>query len=290
MFIFKKKDYSEKVDGEDEKKLLKILKNKTKLLKKLGGEIPSDVKKLINEEPNSANASLGINSRISENSSAPNSNLLQEIQKTQLKRNRKYGTHDTNTGKDVGKNSKTTGKSAPNDDKPLLPSSKALTERERTEHLLLSTINKDKNVRKYKDFSDNNLKDKKNGKEDNEIINRNKLDSPILRKKLDALSNKRKYSHDVGGISNERAGLRFSENNENKDEPVNFDKNTRDRKKTSDDDNKDESELKEIVYVLETKLKLLGERQMYMPSPVQEMTIQMQVYYVVFIFFYFVFR
>ncbi|KAJ8716869.1 hypothetical protein PYW07_003496 [Mythimna separata] len=286
----KKSDKDE--DSQDESVLFLKLKNKAKILEKLGGEIPKDLQKMIEEDPRSGN-----NTPKPEEISAKTANiddLLEEIEKKELPKVAKVknvDSFDDQRSNDAisAKSSPRGGTTSPTEPRPLFPSSKHIDDLPPTPPSIPSTSphtieveNEDKKV---------DVAEKKganlyllDSEERRENIGKKKLrisNSVLLqdRKKGEEPAYTTKYSQFIEGFSSERTGLGFSKEEDETESPKNtisygnglmFTKG-----ETLNEEKKDE-DLDDLTDLLEAKLKYLNQLQPCVLSPVQEMLIQMQ--------------
>ncbi|KAM3955903.1 uncharacterized protein ACR2FA_010175 [Aphomia sociella] len=291
-------------DNQDEDDLLMKLKDKAKLLERLGGEIPSELQKIIADETKSLSSPKYIEENSKDSKSTIDTNiddLLEEIEKKELpKIKSKSGTVDIfdadgNSSQASSKrNSPRSGDCTPPLDefKPLFPSSKAIAEE--TAALFPSAVNIQENG------VDKDLKcvsplavEKKgtnlylmDSSEPIENTSRKKLriSNSVLpeRKKTvsDTPAYTTKYSEFIEGFSSERTGLGFSKVEEEVESST---KNTVSygnglvftKGEILNEEKKDE-DLDDLTDLVEAKLKYLNQVQPCHVTPVQEMLIQMQ--------------
>lgn len=262
-------------DSLEEKTLFMRLKEKAKLLEKLGGEIPTELQKMIKDDTKVASPKVVDES--SRDSKIDNiDDLLDEIEKKELpkvksKKTDMFG-EDSNSGKNtpVG--------TPPREVKPLFPSSKAIEETPPLPPVPAPSVVEngvekpeipEKKVNLY--LADTEVKE-----------NRKKLriDNSILpeRKKSEVPAYTTKYSQYIEGFSSERTGLGFKENdNESpKVATVSYGNGLSFTKGEVLNEDKQDEDLDDMSDLVEAKLKFLNEVQPCQVPPVQEMLIQWQ--------------
>ncbi|KAI8422102.1 hypothetical protein MSG28_009990 [Choristoneura fumiferana] len=269
----------ENEDSQDESALFRRLKDKAKLLEKLGGEIPSELQKMIQEEPKNSSPKI-VDESSRDSSKLDIDDLLSEIEQKELpkiksKKIDMFGEEQSNSGKNTP-----TG-TPPREFKPLFPSSKAIEEAplpplppaniENGLDKTVSTEAEKKPINVY--LADSEVKE-----------NRKKLriDNSVLpdRKKSEVPAYTTKYSQFIEGFSSERTGLGFKEDKES-DSPkatstINYGNGlTFTKGEVLNEDKKDE-DLDEMSELVEAKLKFFNEVQPCPVGPVQEMLIQFQ--------------
>ncbi|XP_060801453.1 formin-binding protein 4 isoform X2 [Amyelois transitella] len=289
-------------DMQDDDTLLKRLKDKARLLEKLGGEIPSELQKIIEAETRSRTASpryLEENSRDSKIDTNIDE-LLDEIEKKELPKVKSKSKTDTFSNPSSQSNSQRNSPKSNNGDctppledsmKPLFPCSKNIDDTA----LFPSTANiKEEKVIEEKELKTEPVIEKKAGNmylmdssEPIENVNRKKLriSNSVLpeRKKTEPVATPAyttKYSQHIEGFSSERTGLGFTKEEDSPPAPKNtitygngllFTKG-----EVLNNEAKQDSELDEHTDLVEAKLKYLNSLQVSSLSPVQEMLIQMQ--------------
>ncbi|XP_048485393.1 nucleolar protein dao-5 isoform X2 [Plutella xylostella] len=303
------------IDNDDDDELLKKLKDKAKLLEKLGGELPSELQQIIKDEKSSGTASPVIKN-IDENSNNSKStidtnidDLLEEIEKKEMpkisKAKVKIDIFDDDTkvdeklekGLDSGKStpkelSRSSTPSRDEEIKPLFPSSQAITEKP-PKTLFPSSANIEETPVELgspkPEIAPEIVAEKKGANiylmgtdEAIEKPGRKKLriSNSVLpeRKKIEVPSYTTKYSQVIDGFAGERTGLGFSQNDGESTEPkkaVAYGGMMFTKGEVLNEDKKDE-EMEDLIELLDAKLKFLNQQQPYAVTPVQEMTIQMQ--------------
>lgn len=286
--------------------MLKKLRDKAKLLEKLGGEIPTELQKIIEDESRSKMSSPRYMEESSKDSRSTETNiddLLEEIEKKELpKIKTKSGKIDmfsSNPSSQVSsaKNSpRSNGDRTPPLDeimKPLFPSSKAISEEPPA--LFPSSVNIEENGidpgSKVEVKPETLVTEKKgtnlymmdaNEPIENKGRKKLRISNSVLpdRKKSEMPVYTTKYSQVIEGFSGERTGLGFSKDDEGGGSPKNtvsygnglvFTKG-----EVLNEDKKDE-DLDDLTDLVESKLKYLNSLQTTVISPVQEMLIQLQV-------------
>ncbi|XP_063362898.1 formin-binding protein 4-like [Cydia amplana] len=262
-------------DSLEEKTLFMRLKEKAKLLEKLGGEIPTELQKMIKDDTKVASPKFV--DETSRDSKIDNiDDLLDEIEKKELPKVKSKKTdlfgEDSNSGKNtpVG--------TPPREVKPLFPSSKAIEETPPLPPVPAATVFEngvekpevpEKKVNLY--LADTVVKE-----------NRKKLriDNSILpeRKKTEVPAYTTKYSQYIEGFSSERTGLGFKEDGieSPKVATVSYGNGLSFTKgEVLNEDTRDE-DLDAMSDLVEAKLKFLNEVQPCQVPPVQEMLIQWQ--------------
>lgn len=285
-------------DSQDESLLLTKLKSKAKILENLGGEIPVELQKIIQDETNSKPNSP-IVSDDKDSKSADNMNiddLLQEIEKKELpkvvKRNKiDMFSEEVKSNEGSSHNSpKSNGNATPPQEeiKPLFPSSKNISDVP-ISNMFSSAVIQGNEVEKEDKVSPI-VSEKKgvnlylaNASEISDRASRKKLrisNSVLPVKKPELPSYTTKYAQSIDGLNGERTGLGFSKEDEEETTPKNtisygnglmFTKG-----EVLNEDKKDE-DLDDLTDLLEAKLKYLNQLQPGTITAVQEMMIQMQV-------------
>ncbi|XP_053604464.1 formin-binding protein 4-like isoform X2 [Plodia interpunctella] len=282
---------------QDDDVLLKRLRDKAKLLEKLGGEIPSELQKIIEVKTLSRTASpknIEGYSKIDTNID----DLLDEIEKKELPKVKTKAVSNPSSQSNSVRNSPKSNNgdcTPPLDDKikPLFPSSKAIVEEIALFPSAMNIKDGEKLVINEEKEKSDPVVEKKSGNmylmdanEPIENISRKKLriSNSVLpeRKKTEPVSSpayNTKYSQHIEGFSNERTGLGFTKEDEAESAPKNtisygngllFTKG-----EVLNEDKKDE-DLDDLTELVEAKLKYLNSLQTAAISPVQEMLIQMQ--------------
>lgn len=241
-------------DNKEEKSLIVQLKNKAKLLEKLGGEIPSDVHKIIEDENKSVTSppladkdKVDTESNQCDNSTSGTNtpivsvdtnidDLLDEIEKKELPKAKKVKI-DMFGEEIICKSNETSARNSPRSTgdktppaeeiKPLFPSSNTIVD-EKPATLFPSAINiqengLDKTEERTKSPPPNAIEKKANmylmdTSEGVNIASRKKLrisNSVLPAKKVsETPSYTTKYSTHIDGFSTERTGLGFKEDDE----------------------------------------------------------------------------
>lgn len=287
----------ENEDSQDESLLLTRLKDKAKLLEKLGGELPAELQEIIRDETNSKPSSPKVLSAmiVEPKPVGDIDDLLQEIEQKELPKVK------TKTKlENLNEEAKTTdsAKSSPRSNgtvtppreevKPLFPSSKNIVDVPTTS-LFPSVPVQENGIEK--EVKENLVVAEKKGTnlylmgagEVIENTTRKKLrisNSVLPPKKVETPAYTTKYAQFIEGFTSERTGLGFSKEDTEEASPKNaisygnglmFTKG-----ETLNEDKKDD-ELDDEVELVEAKLKYLSQLQPNPVSPVQEMVIQMQV-------------
>ncbi|XP_041980307.1 formin-binding protein 4-like [Aricia agestis] len=258
-------------ENQDEDELLKKLKDKAKLLEKLGGELPTELQKIIKEDTKSTTSSPKVDSLDIDD-------LLQEIEKKELPK--------VKGAKSVSGNSSPSGVRTPpleelkalypngnfNESTSLFPSAANIEEKDIKPSTPPPPLPPEKKENVY-------LKDS------NEVapVTRKKLrisNSVLPAKKVEVPSYTTKYSSFIEGFSTERTGLGFSKEENDVDSPkntVNYGNGlTFTKGEVLNEEKKDES-LDDLIDLVEAKLKYLNELQPYQLTQIQEMLIQLNV-------------
>lgn len=261
-------------DSQDETTLLMKLKDKAKILEKLGGEIPQELQKMISEESGS-----GCVTPKTDDSSKSNSNiddLLEEIEKKELPKISKTSKTDIiedTKSNDVisAQNSPIRHSTPPIEHKPLFPSVANI------ENTPPQIENDDKKLEAIEKKGANLYLSDTTEHIDNVGKKKLRISNSVLPKKEPVYTTK--YSQFIEGFSNERVGLGFSKEEDGENSPKNsiaygnglmFTKG-----ETLNEEKKDE-DLDDLTDLLEMKLKYLNQLQPCVLTPVQEMLIQMQ--------------
>lgn len=278
-------------DSQDEMCLLKKLKDKAKLLEKLGGELPSELQKIIKDEARSNNASPKTETSVAD---LDIDDLLKEIEKTELpKVVKSKGKVD-----DKPKSSTNSLSNSPKsgDRTPPLEELKALYPTNGPISLFPSAANIEESKTDDKVIKETPVvvaeKDKKenvylmNIDEPIENVGRKKLriSNSVLperkKEKSEVPAYTTKYSQFIEGFSSERTGLGFSKEEDGSGSPKNTisygNGLTFTKGETLNEEKKDD-DLDDLTELLEAKLKFLNQLQPSTLAPLQEMFIQMQV-------------
>ncbi|XP_047990143.1 formin-binding protein 4-like [Leguminivora glycinivorella] len=260
-------------DSLEEKTLFMKLKEKAKLLEKLGGQIPTELQKMIKEDTKVASPKVVDES--SRDSKIDNiDDLLDEIEKKELPKIKSKKTDVFGEESNSGKN--TPIGTPPREVKPLFPSSKAIEETPPLPPVPPPVVENgsekdfpEKKVNVY--LADTVVKE-----------NRKKLriDNSLLpeRKKSEVPSYTTKYSQFIEGFSSERTGLGFKEddNESPKVATVSYGNGLSFTKGEVLNEDKRDEDLDDMSDLVEAKLKFLNEVQPCQVPPVQEMLIQWQ--------------
>ncbi|XP_032516388.2 formin-binding protein 4-like [Danaus plexippus] len=258
-------------DCPEEKVLLRKLKDKAKLLEKLGGELPSDVQEIIKDDMKA------VDSPKSDKDVTDIDVLLEEIEKKELPKVKPK----TNEGGCKSGSNSPRDKTTPSDDAEpkntpngpsLFPSAAFIDknsidkdtppiDNQKKENLyLMNTETVDNVNRKRLRISNSVLPDRK----------RDKVEIPTYTTK---------YAQFVEGVSSERTGLGFSKDEECTENPKNTisygNGLTFTKGETLNEEKKDE-DLDDLTDLVEAKLKFLSQIQPYTLTTIQEMMIQMQ--------------
>ncbi|XP_063826516.1 formin-binding protein 4-like [Ostrinia nubilalis] len=292
---------TENDDSQDESLLLTKLKDKAKLLEKLGGELPAELQEIIRSETNSKASSPlvvheGNDTETDSRSIGDIDDLLEQIEKKELpkvKNKIDIFSEEVKTSDSARNSPRSNGNVSPSGDeiKPLFPSSKNIVDAPTTS-LFPSSANIQENGID-KEVKENPIVTEKKGTnlylmgagENIENTSRKKLrisNSVLPPKKVETPAYTTKYSQFIEGFTSERTGLGFSKDDTEADTST---------KKTNtisygnglmftkgeilNEDKKDE-DLDDMSELVESKLKYLNQLQPNPVSPVQEMMIQMQ--------------
>ncbi|KAJ2951290.1 hypothetical protein O0L34_g5692 [Tuta absoluta] len=291
-------------DSEDESLLLIKLKDKAKLLEKLGGEIPSELKEMIKDAPK-------VKTPPAENDKeADIDDLLAEIEKKELPKvkAKKIDIFDeaSNDSAKVSRGTPTPprcSETPPLEElKTLFPSAKTITNEPDDKPVSLFPSAANIVMEASIEIQENGV-DKPTNKTDTPpplpekkpniyLSDSNSLPSTSRKKfrisnsvlperpKPEPVSYTTKYSSHIEGFSSERTGLGFSKDDEmdsTKDkETVSYGKGLMFTKGEVLNEDKKDEELDDMVDLVEAKLKFLNQVQPSMVTPVQEMLIQMQ--------------
>lgn len=279
-------------DIQEEEELLKRLKDKAKLLEKLGGEIPSELQQIIKEESLSNTASP--KTEVKE-ASVDIDDLLEEIEKKELPKVKCREKSISNTNSRNVSPSRSDSRTPPLEElKALFPNSGNGSQ---VNSLFPSAANIESKpnsrpetppiVEKVEKIPKENVY-LMDSKEQKENVNKKKLrisNSVLPPKKIEKVelpSYTTKYSQFIEGFSNERTGLGFSkedgsESGTKSTATINYGNGLAFTKGETLNEEKKDEDLDDLTDLLEAKLKFLNQVQPNAISPVQEMVIQMQV-------------
>lgn len=286
-----RQNVSDDNDSQDEMCLLKKLKDKAKLLEKLGGELPSELQKIIKDEARSNNASPKTETSVAD---LDIDDLLKEIEKTELPKVVKSKGKVDDKPKSSANSLSNSPKSG--DRTPPLEELKALYPTNGPISLFPSAANIDESKTDDKVIKETPVavaeKDKKenvylmNIDEPIENVGRKKLriSNSVLperkKEKSEVPAYTTKYSQFIEGFSSERTGLGFSKEEDGGGSPKNTisygNGLTFTKGETLNEEKKDD-DLDDLTELLEAKLKFLNQLQPSTLAPLQEMFIQMQV-------------
>ncbi|CAF4852258.1 unnamed protein product [Pieris macdunnoughi] len=241
-------------DSEEENELLKQLKDKAKLLEKLGGDIPSELQKILKEDSSRTDSPTSTKDLDIDE-------LLQEIEKKELPKIAKIEIFDKNSASN-----------SPNPHPPeelkengpaLFPSAINITK----EPIPLPEQAQEK---KENIYLSNTTEPRKKLRISNSVLPKTQ--------KIEVPEYTTKYSQFIEGFSNERTGLGFSkdEDHEGGDskEAIHYGNGLLFTRGEVLND-KDEV-LDDLAELVEAKLKYLGQVQPSSLTPLQEMMVQMQ--------------
>ncbi|XP_075975088.1 uncharacterized protein LOC142975862 [Anticarsia gemmatalis] len=260
-------------DSQDETTLLMKLKDKARLLEKLGGELPRELQKMIDDETASGCATP----KTDDSKSTCNiDDLLEEIEKRELPKiaKSKKESEGPKSNNNSAKNSPIRDGTPPiPEHKPLFPSIKNIEE---PPPLPVEIEAEDKKAEIVEKKGANLYLSDTTERVDN-VKKKLRISNSVLPKKEPVYTTK--YSQFIEGFSNERVGLGFSKDEDSSESPKNaitygnglvFTKG-----ETLNEEKKDE-DLDDMTELLEMKLKYLNQLQPCSLTPVQEMLIQMQ--------------
>ncbi|CAB3255063.1 unnamed protein product [Arctia plantaginis] len=260
-------------DSQDESTLLLKLKDKAKLLEKLGGEIPKELQQMIQEETGSGPATLKTDEP--SKSHANIDDLLEEIEKKELPKITKAKIDtEVNSNNVSAKNSPIRDGTPPIESKPLFPSYQNIEEPpvpiEVDNEQKKVDVTEKKGVNLYLTDSSERI----------EHVNKKKLriSNSVLPKKEPVYTTK--YSQFIEGFSSERVGLGFSKDEDNTESPknaINYGNGLMFTKGETLNEEKKDEDLDDMTELLEMKLKYLNQLQPCTLTPVQEMLVQMQM-------------
>ncbi|CAH0682933.1 unnamed protein product [Spodoptera exigua] len=289
--VVTKSDKKTDDDSQDESTLFLKLKSQAKILEKLGGELPKDLKKIINDDPRSG-SNTPKRDEISTKPSANIDDLLEEIEKKELPKVSKLKNNDEGklNGTISAKNSPKREVTPPVVEvKPLFPSASArhLDEAPATPPSLPPTPplneieNEDVRIEATEKKGVNLYLMDIEERRENVGKKKLRISNSVLpdRKKTEEPAYTTKYSQVIEGFSGERTGLGFSKEDEDHGSPkntINYGNGLMFTKgETLNEDKKDE-DLDDLTDLVEAKLKYLNQVQPCVLTPVQEMLIQMQ--------------
>ncbi|XP_038213993.1 formin-binding protein 4-like [Zerene cesonia] len=252
-------------DSQDESELLKKLKDKAMLLEKLGGELPSELQKIIKDDASRTNSPKSVKDLDIDE-------LLQEIEQKELPKakSKKVDMFDGNN-------------SATNSPRSLTPS---LEDKQTNGPMLFpSAINIDESKPVDKPPPPPPEKEKKKNIYLTDVTEgetrKLRISKSVLPKKekIEVPAYTTKYSQHIEGFSSERMGLGFT-NEESEDSApknaINYGNGLMFTKgEVLNEDKKDEA-LDDLSDLVEAKLKYLMQVQPAPLTPVQEMMVQMQ--------------
>ncbi|CAB3258984.1 unnamed protein product [Arctia plantaginis] len=252
-------------ESQDENTLMKRLKDETKLLEKLGADIPKKVQQLIQEEIGSDYAASK-----SRGSSKSRTNIDECLDRVEKKELPKYSEAKIKDTKNISaKTSHKRDGTPPIEPRHLFPIFQNIKEtpipRETDNEERKVDIAKNKTVNLY--LSDIKTANKK----------KLRLSNEVLPKKEPAYTTK--YSKHIEGYSNERVGLGFvtDENNaETTKNTINYEKGLVFTKGETLNEEKEDKDLNDLIDMVEKKLKYLNQIHPSKVTPTQEMLIQMQ--------------
>ncbi|XP_045499397.1 formin-binding protein 4-like [Colias croceus] len=250
-------------DSQDESELLKKLKDKAMLLEKLGGELPSELQKIIKDDTSRTNSPKSVKDLDIDE-------LLQEIEQKELPKakSKKVDIFDD--------------KSISNSPRSLTPS---LEDKHTNGPLFPSAVNIDETKIVDKPPPPPPEKEKKKNIYLTDVTEgetrKLRISKSILprKEKIEVPAYTTKYSTHIEGFSSERMGLGFS-NEENEDSApknaINYGNGLMFTKgEVLNEDKKDEA-LDDLADLVEAKIKYLIQVQTATLTPVQEMMVQMQ--------------
>ncbi|KAJ0183528.1 hypothetical protein K1T71_001504 [Dendrolimus kikuchii] len=275
----KKSIKTENEDSQDENELLIKLKSKAKILENLGGEIPTELQKIIEDETKSLSSpkSVEISNNIDD--------LLDEIEKKELPKvvkHKKIDIFDDGTSKETVDSPKNSPKSCdgtpPVEATPLFPSIKNINETETiaiTKPKVEETVENDVSEKKTTNVYLSETKELEN-------VSRKKLriSNSVLpeKKKTETPAYTTKYAEFIEGFSSERTGLGFTKEDEvlSPKNTISYGNGLMFTKGETLNEEKKEDDLEDLTELVELKLKYLNQLQPCIITPVQEMLIQMQ--------------
>ncbi|XP_013173161.1 PREDICTED: uncharacterized protein LOC106121878 [Papilio xuthus] len=273
-------------DSQDEISLLKKLKDKAKLLEKLGGELPSELQQIIKDE---TNLSSTASPSSVDKKNIDIDDMLEEIEKTEFLK----------TKPKEAKSSKSSVNNSPRSDghrtppleelKTLFPSTKNHTD---------EPIPLFPSVANFEDTSNSKppspeQKPAPEKKENMYLMDVNEPIENVGRKKL-RISNSvlperkiekseppaytTKYSQYIEGFSDQRTGLGFKEEDkcDSPKNTINYGNGLTFTKGETLNEGKQEEDLQDLTDLIGAKLRYLNELQPCVVTPVQEMLIQLQ--------------
>ncbi|CAG4993408.1 unnamed protein product [Colias eurytheme] len=249
-------------DSQDESELLKKLKDKAMLLEKLGGELPSELQKIIKDDTSRTNSPKSVKDLDIDE-------LLQEIEQKELPKakSKKLDMFDD--------------KSISNSPRSLTPS---LEDKHTNGPLFPSAVNIDETKIVDKPPPPPPEKEKKKNIYLTDVTEgetrKLRISKSILprKEKIEVPAYTTKYSTHIEGFSSERMGLGFNEENEDSapKNAINYGNGLMFTKgEVLNEDKKDEA-LDDLADLVEAKLKYLMQVQPAPLTPVQEMMVQMQ--------------
>lgn len=275
----KKSIKAENEDSQDENDLLIKLKDKAKLLEKLGGEIPTELQKIIEDETKSLNSPKNVASPIDNID-----DMLEEIEKKELPiaKISKVDIFEDDADKLKVESPRDSPKSLddvpPVDGTPLFPSIQNIDETDTAKPKVEE--NNDKDVVTEKKGSNLYLSNT-NDKIENVSRKKLRISNSVLpgSKKADTPAYTTKYSQFIEGFSSERTGLGFAQE-ETEEEPakntISYGNGLTFTKGETLNEDKKEDDLDDLTELIELKLKYLDHLQPCNITPVHEMLIQLQ--------------
>lgn len=261
-------------DKQEESDLLKKLKDKARILEKLGGDIPPELQEIIEDKHEEA----------IDNTNPPNDSiddLLSEIEKTELPKvktkkietieegNSKPGSQTSSPHRDLSEH-KTLFPSAKNIDDDVsnkdIPNNSVVEKPERSasppeksSNIYLSDLSETKEVVRKKLRISNSV-----------LPDRSKTETP---------SYTTKYSQFIEGFSSERTGLGFTQEPMEDDCPkttISYGNGLTFTKGETLNEEKQEDDVDDLEELVVAKLKYLNQLETNTVTPIQEMFIQMQ--------------
>ncbi|KPJ16044.1 hypothetical protein RR48_05999 [Papilio machaon] len=275
-------------DSQDEISLLKKLKDKAKLLEKLGGELPSELQQIIKDESNlSATASpSSVDDMNKKNIDIDD--MLEEIEKTEFLKTKSKETKSNKSS--VNNSPRSDGHRTPplEELKTLFPSTKNHNN-EPIPTLFPSVVNIE-GTSKPPSPEQKPVPEKKENmylmdvNEPIENVSRKKLrisNSVLPERKIEKSeppAYTTKYSQYIEGFSDQRTGLGFKEDVkcDSPKNTISYGNGLTFTKGETLNEGKQEEDLRDLTDLIGAKLKYLNELQPSVVTPVQEMLIQLQ--------------
>ncbi|KAG6440844.1 hypothetical protein O3G_MSEX001503 [Manduca sexta] len=275
-------------DSQDESALLTKLKDKAQLLERLGGEIPSELHKIIYDDYQSSNKSKESLDAIDNIDDLLNEIEKKELPKIKAKKSDKYIDVDA-------KSPKSREVTSPTEAKPLFPSVQNISEvniphvndddQKSTDKSEIINVSEKKGANLYlmnTDVTMENTQRKKLRISNSVLPERKRNESPVYTTK---------YAQSIDGFTSERTGLGFNKEDQDDESPNNTTSHgntisygnglTFTKGETLNEEKRDE-DLDDLTELVEAKLKYLNQLQPCILTPVQEMLIQMQVIFVLY--------